>query len=220
MSHAVESDDSPPPTAPSVIVVVTHPNPHSFNHGIAHSVCETLIATGYQVFYHDLYQEPFDPRLSISELALQYEAPADIAHYCRELVLSTGLIVIHPNWYGQPPAVLKGWVDRVFMPGVVHSIPAPGEICTDGLLTHLDALVINTSDVELEREQREFGDPLDTIWKNCILGFSGVRHYRRLRFTEVYKSTPEQRSDWLRQVETTVRELFPGGRSRGAASNA
>lgn len=197
------------PTQPMVMVVVAHPHPQSLNHAIADRVSQQLQQQGYGVWRHDLYDEPFALKLPTAELQLEYPPPADIAHYCRELQQATGLVVIHPNWWGQMPAVLKGWIDRVFMPGVVHSIPAPNAIITEGLLQHLAALVINTSDVELERELEQFGDPLATIWERCVLGFCEVRSYRRLLFTGVYQSSAAERAQWLQQSAETAAELFP-----------
>jgi putative NADPH-quinone reductase len=78
-----------------------------------------------------------------------------------------------------------------------------------GLLKAKLALVFNTSDTLPEREAEAFGDPLATLWKNCIFGFCGVREFHRKTFSVVVTSTQDRRRQWLREVEETVGNLFP-----------
>ena len=67
---------------------------------------------------HDLYAERPDPVLSGAEIARRMSIDPQIQLYARELRQSDLLVVVHPDWWGGPPALLKGWVDRVFRPGV------------------------------------------------------------------------------------------------------
>ena len=55
---------------------------------------------------------------------------------------------------------------------------------------------------------REFGDPLNRLWKKCILKFCGVKNIIQDTFIIVITSTPEQRAEWLRRVEETVKASF------------
>ena len=59
-------------------------------------------------------------RIKSEEIAR--DAPLDdmIRVHCQELAIAEGIIIIHPNWWGMPPAILKGWVDRVIRPGVAY----------------------------------------------------------------------------------------------------
>jgi NAD(P)H dehydrogenase (quinone) len=131
--------------------------------------------------------------------------------YCKELADADGIIMIHPNWWGQPPAVLKGWVDRVFRPGLAYKFVEgdKGEGVPVGLLKAKAALVFNTSNTVAEREMAVFGDPLETIWRNCIFGLCGVRNFYRETFSVVVTSTPEQRQEWLSKVRAVVNRYFP-----------
>jgi putative NADPH-quinone reductase len=76
------------------------------------------------------------------------------------LIHPEGIVLIHPNWWGQPPTILKGWVDRVLVPRVAHEFapddPA-GAGAPAGLLRAGWAVVLNTTDAPRERELREFG---------------------------------------------------------------
>ncbi|HEY3309224.1 MAG TPA: NAD(P)H-dependent oxidoreductase [Desulfuromonadaceae bacterium] len=127
------------------------------------------------------------------------------------MAAADGIIIIHPNWWGQPPAILKGWVDRVIRPGVAYEFVEEdsGEGVPRGLLRARAALVFNTSNTGKEREMEEFGDPLETIWKNCIFGLCGVENFYRRTFGIIVTSTLEQRKEWLIEVKGIVRRHFP-----------
>ena len=69
-----------------------------------------------------------------------------------------------------------------------------------GLLRAKAAVVFNTSNTPRERELAVFGDPLETLWKNCIFRLCGVRLFYRKNFAVVVTSTPAQREIWLEEV--------------------
>lgn len=122
-----------------------------------------------------------------------------------------GIIIVHPNWWGQPPAILKGWVDRVLCAGVAYEFVDGdgGEGVPVGLLKAGTALVFNTSNTPAPREREVFGDPLETIWKNCIFDLCGVSNFYRTMYTVMVTSTPGQRAAWLDDVRETVNRFFP-----------
>jgi putative NADPH-quinone reductase len=71
-------------------------------------------------------------------------------------------------------------------------------------------VVFNTTNTLPEREQRAFGDPLQTIWENCVFGLCGVSNFCRKTYGVVVTSTAEQRAAWLDDVRAMVNEKFPG----------
>ncbi len=201
-----------------VSVILAHPDVNSFNHAIASSVVDTLDKNGHNIYFHDLYREKFDPLLPAGEIQRTAPLPSVIVQHCREIGQSQGIVVIHPNWWGQPPALLKGWVDRVFRPGVAYEFVEDdkGDGIPNGLLKAESAIVFNTSNTETEREARVFGDPLETIWKNCIFGLCGVDNFYRKAFNIIVVSTEEQRKAWLREVEQTIDRYYPADKSENA----
>lgn len=117
------------------------------------------------------------------------------------------LVFIHPNWWGMPPTVLTGWVQRVLVPGVAYKLgTSDGE--PQGLLKAYWALVLNTSDTPADREASEFGDPLDRIWSACVLPYVGVTDVRRVVFRTVTDSSDETRASWLREAREHARALL------------
>lgn len=196
-----------------ILVVLGHPRPGSFNHAIADVVLNALRDSGHCAVFHDLCREGFDPALPAKEMLERGPVAEVVARHCRELAAADGIVVVHPNWWGQPPAVLKGWVDRVFRPGVAYRFVGEdgGEGVPIGLLRARRALVLNTSNTSAPRESQTFGDPLERIWKHCIFGLCGVPEVHRRTFGIVVTSTAAQRQAWLREVQALVQECFPVG---------
>ncbi len=194
----------------NVSVILAHPNEGSFNHAIANTAVEVLAKNGHEIFFHDLYAEQFDPLLPYEEFEKDVYLPPEIEMYCREIASSEGIIIVHPNWWGQPPAILKGWVDRVIRPGVAYQFLEgdSGDGIPEGLLKAKAALVFNTSNTLPERELRVFGDPLESLWKNCIFGLCGVHVFHREMFRIIVTSTAQQRREWLEHVREIVKRYF------------
>ena len=195
----------------NISVILGHPDRKSLNHAVAGAVVETLEKNGHAVYFHDLYEEKFDPLLSIEEMPKNVSLSSDIEKHCGEISRADGIIIIHPNWWGQPPAILKGWIDRVIRPGVAYAFQESdkGEGVPKGLLKAKTAIVFNTSNTETGREKKVFGDPLETIWKNCIFDLCGVTNFYRKMFNIVITSSEEQRREWLEEVRQTVAKYFP-----------
>lgn len=194
-----------------VTVILAHPRPGSFNHAIAEAALEALEQNGHEAAFHDLYLEGFDPVLPFEEIPKGAPLDPSIQRHCDEISLAEGIIVVHPNWWGMPPAILKGWVDRVIRPGVAYEFLEgdSGEGVPCGRLKAKVAVVFNTSNTYPERELRAFGDPLETLWKNCIFGLCGVDKFHRKTYSVVVTSAPEQREAWLDDVRETVNRHFP-----------
>ena len=194
-----------------ISVILAHPRPGSFNHAIADEAAAILQKSGHAVTVHDLYREQFDPLLLYDEISR--DAPLDpvIARHCREIATADGIVFVHPDWWGMPPAILKGWIDRVLRPGIAYRFAETdtGEGVPEGLLVARAVLVFNTSNTPAEREQEAFGDPLERIWKDCIVSFCGVQTFRRRMFGVIVTSTEQQRKGWLAEVREIARETFP-----------
>lgn len=198
-----------------ISIILAHPDPKSFNHAIAAAAVETLEQNGHVTCFHDLHREQFDPLLPVGEIPKDAALPADVQKHCDELAAADGIVIVHPNWWGQPPAILKGWIDRVIRPGVAYEFLEEdvGEGVPNGLLKARAAIVFNTSNTEIQREKRVFGDPLETLWKNCIFGLCGIDDVYRKMFNIVVTSSEKQRRAWLEEVRQIVSYRFPRGAS-------
>ena len=174
--------------------VVGHPSPLSFSHAMAERAVGALGELGVEVSHHDLYAEGYEPVRGSDALVMQHRA---------ELAAADILLVFHPNWWSMPPALLKGWIDRTFVPEVAYR-DAPIGLPPIGLLK-AKALVFNTADTPPEREREVFRDPLQRIWETGVFDFCGIHTVVRRMYAPVTSSTTDQRAIWLDEVETLVR---------------
>lgn len=192
-------------------VYLAHPRPGSFNHAVFDAVVRELRGRGSDVIAHDLCAEGFAPGLSADETetvrATSATADAQLALHRAEVATLDAMVFVHPNWWGMPPAVLTGWVQRVLAPGVAYKLgTSDGE--PEGLLKAGRALVLNTSDTPADREESEFGDPLDKIWSACVLPYVGITDVRRVVFRTVTDSSDEARESWLREARDQAAALL------------
>jgi NAD(P)H dehydrogenase (quinone) len=194
----------------NILVILAHPNPRSFNHAVAQRVSATLKRAGHNVIFHDLYKEKFNPLVSADDLAKDRIIDSRLRIYCDEVTESDGLVFVHPNWWGAPPAMLKGWLDRVLRMGTAYAFEPgdSGEGVLKGLLAGKAAIVFNTADTPEQREKEVFGDPLETFWKKCIFGFCGIENHFQKMFGVVMTSNAEQRQGWLAEAEEIVSGYF------------
>ncbi|MDJ0782410.1 MAG: NAD(P)H-dependent oxidoreductase [Desulfosarcinaceae bacterium] len=194
-----------------ISVILGHPDPKSFNAAIAATVRRQLASNGHTIRYHDLYAEGFDPILPAAEVPEAAPLSQEIARHCEELQQADGIVIVHPNWWGQPPAMLKGWLDRIFRPGVAYRFLEgdAGEGVPVGLLRANAALVFNTANTPPQREAAVFGDPLERLWRNCIFDLCGIATIHRETFAVVITSTTAQRRRWLDRVANLVNRHFP-----------
>jgi putative NADPH-quinone reductase len=127
-------------------VVHCHPLTDSFDHALYETIVETLGRNGHGVVATDLYRESFQPAMTEAErrsyMGNDYDL-REIAEYARLLKSVDGIILCFPHWFFSMPAMLKGWVDRVWGPGVAftydakdrHLAPALSNIKLFGVIT-------------------------------------------------------------------------------------
>lgn len=123
------------------LVVLAHPLPQSLNTRFAQLCHETLEHAGHDVRFLDLYASGFDPVLSPQERADYYEAKfKDQADLTRVEVL----VLVFPTWWFAMPAILKGWIDRSFLPGVAYDHASDLSALSPKLTALRQVLVVTT----------------------------------------------------------------------------
>ena len=129
-----------------VLVVYCHPVETSFHAALHADVVANLRAAGHTVDDCDLYAEKFDPVLSREERLGYHEVPSNqipMAAYVERLRKAEALVFCFPTWTFGLPAMLKGWFDRLFMPGVAFDLSDPAEV--KPMLTHIKRIAAVTT---------------------------------------------------------------------------
>jgi len=109
-----------------VLAVIDHPWAESFNHAILKAVVGGLEAAGHEVDVLDLHQDGFNPVMSVEELAV-YTAgrwlDPKVGEYQARIDAAQWLYLVFPVWWETAPALLKGFFDKVFLPGWAFAAP-------------------------------------------------------------------------------------------------
>ena len=189
-----------------VLLILGHPKPNSFNHAIAELSTKVLKELGHEVVFRDLYQEHFDPVMPADEENMPDEQlPEFLQDHLRNFKEADGIVIVHPNWWGGPPAILRGWVDRVVRTNSCYRFTKDGVVSFVGGKT---VQVFSTSNTPREVEMNVYGDPIENFWKVVVFGLLGTQSFERRNFESVVVSTPEERQNWLAEVEATLKRRF------------
>lgn len=107
------------------LVVYSHPQPESFMRTTLGRVLAGLDAAGAEVRLTDLYADGFTPELSADEHRNHVEpgVTTELQSYADDLLWCDTLILVYPTWWSGQPAMLKGWIDRVWAAGVAWELP-------------------------------------------------------------------------------------------------
>ncbi|MED4305859.1 NAD(P)H-dependent oxidoreductase [Bacillus licheniformis] len=184
-------------------VIYAHPNPNSFNGAILNQVIKALEDSKHFYDVIDLYRDRFDPVLLFDEKKRRSDMKRDpeTAEYRRIVKNADHLIFIYPLWWGGMPAIMKGFIDRVFAAGEAYTYQ--GKL-PKGLLKARTASVYYTADAPswYLRFWRRDADWVTV--KDVMLKFCGVRRVKRLLFAGVKDSSEEKRTQWLDRVYRSI----------------
>ncbi|MBA2386298.1 MAG: NAD(P)H-dependent oxidoreductase [Acidimicrobiia bacterium] len=130
----------------NVLVVYCHPDPESFIAAARCVVVDTLKRGGHEVRVEDLYADGFQPAMTADERLTHREpgVAAELQHYADDLRWCEAIVLVYPTWWSGLPAMLKGWVDRVWARGIAWDLPA-GASTVRGRLRNVRRLAIVTS---------------------------------------------------------------------------
>jgi NAD(P)H dehydrogenase (quinone) len=139
-----------------VLVIYCHPMPDSFNAALRDEAVEALTAAGHSVELRDLYAEGFDPVLSTQQRTVYFneaETLSGMEDHVAALLRADWLILVYPTWWFGMPAMLKGWFDRVWLPGVAFRVGGPKVLVP--LLTNIQRIGVVTT----------YGSPRWLLWR-------------------------------------------------------
>lgn len=161
------------------IIVLSHPKPDSLTHAVAHRLAQGILDSDplHSVETADLCAEGFDPRFSRADIDLHLAAspPADdVANEHRRLDRADALILVYPIYWWSFPALLKGWIDRVFTRGWAYDEDAHGRLVKK--LSHLAVhqIALGGADQRTYARHGYFGSMKNQI-DHGIFSYCGAR---------------------------------------------
>lgn len=157
--------------AKQIFIIIGHPDSEAFTGRVARWYAKGARTAGHKVRILDLGRTSFDPILRKG-----YSAPQSLERSLRkaqrDIRWANHLVVVYPNWWGSMPALLKGFFDRVFLPGFAFSYDMH-KMRSKGLLTGKSGRVILLMRTTSRQYRKKFPYSGETV-KNSILKFCGV----------------------------------------------
>lgn len=186
------------------LVLFAHPCPESFSAGLHRTVVDTLTARGWQVDDCDLNAEGFSPVLTEAERRGYHDTETNIAPvqgYVDRLRAAQALVLVFPVWNFGFPAILKGFFDRVFLPGVSFRLE-------DGLvkpnLIHIRKLAAVTTYGGTRWRAIGAGDPPRKIVTRAIWHVTRPEKLRYLALYDMNRASLAQRDAFNTRVKTEM----------------
>ncbi len=187
-----------------ILLVLAHPLEDSFAASVARQAHEVLVGGGHSVDLLDLYREDFDPRLSKAERGSYFTENYDAsltAGLIARLQAADGIVLVFPQWWFNFPAILKGFFDRVFVPGVAFdNDPAGGRIIPR--LKNIKLFwALTTTGSPWWVVHLYMGNPVRRLLKRGIAAFCAKGlDFRMLSLHDMDRATDEKRMAHLARV--------------------
>lgn len=180
-----------------ITIVYCHPYPNSFNHNILQNITDTLTGLGREYDVMDLYADGFNPVMDRSSLELYSKGETSdklVKKYQEALQKTKHAIFIFPIWWGMMPAMLKGWIDKVFLKGEIYDYTPEGAMLP--CLSIDKTTIITTS----ENDSEVFAPFIEGYFSPMALntvGFNGVKWFN---CDHVKSGTDTHRKEFLESV--------------------
>lgn len=190
-----------------ILVVFAHPLSDSLSAVLKEAVTDGLADAGHTADLIDLYADDFDARLSAAErtafMKPGYTPPADSAGYCERLQAADGIVFVFPQWWFAMPAILKGFVDRVFVPGVAFK-PDPNGGRLIPLLQNIHTFdVVTTTGSPRWITELYMRNPVRRQIKQGIAGVcSRTARFRMLSMYNLDKASRDDCEKFIARVRT------------------
>jgi putative NADPH-quinone reductase len=159
-----------------VLVIYCHPDETSFASALHKAVIKSLTASGHAVTDLDLYGDGFKPVMSLEERR-EYSDDSlyfkSVEKYANQLASVEALVAVYPTWWYGMPAMLKGYFDRVWAPGIAYDVKPDGGVDTRRL-EHIQRIaVVTTYGSPWWLIRLYMGDPERKIWKRAVRTLCG-----------------------------------------------
>ncbi|RQO38262.1 NAD(P)H dehydrogenase [Chryseobacterium sp. KBW03] len=182
------------------LIIYAHPNENSLNHSLLNTVVETLQSRNQEVIVRDLYKIGFNPVFSLEDMQGQFQGKLsdDVKLEQEHISWAEQITFIYPIWWTGLPAMMKGYIDRVFSYGFAYRYDHGIQ---KGLLKGKKTVIINTHGKSHEEYEKTGMDKALTLTSdNGIFIYSGLEIIRHLFFDKADKASSENLEIWKDQI--------------------
>ena len=181
-----------------VLIILGHPRGASFGRALADAYQEGALGAGHQVDTVDLASLSFDPILHQGYAGSQ-ELEPDLVRAQQLISQAQHLVFVYPTWWGSMPALLKAFIERVFLPGFAFKY-RQGSPLWDKLLTGRSADLLVTMDSPPLYYRWVARMPGHNQMRRTILGFCGIKPVRIFSIGPVKGSRQHKRESWIQKA--------------------
>jgi NAD(P)H dehydrogenase (quinone) len=187
----------------NALIIYANYKQHSFNNAIKNVLAETFHKNSSSVVIRDLYDIKFNPVLSREDLESIDQAiyPVDIMEEQKFIEWADTICFVYPIWWSGMPAILKGYIERVFLEGFAFNF-VDGKAVPK--LKNKKVMLFNTTGSKLFFEDELHHKALNLITEQNIFAFCGMDVIEHKYYQSVSKASNEQRTKYLSEVEETV----------------
>jgi NAD(P)H dehydrogenase (quinone) len=178
-----------------ILVINGHPNPGSLCAALAQAYKKGALEAGATVEEIEIGKLDFNPNLAYG-YTKRMELEPDLLEAWEKIVKAEHLVWVHPVWWGGIPAVMKGFLDRLFLPGMAFKYRENSPFW-DKLLKGKSARIITTMDTPGWYYRFIFGRPSINQMKKTVLGFCGISPIKITAFSQVRYGTEQQYQKWI-----------------------
>ncbi|WP_138753109.1 NAD(P)H-dependent oxidoreductase [Paenibacillus sinopodophylli] len=182
-----------------IVIINGHPDQQSFCSALSKSYMKGASENSAEVRMIDLCHLDFELNLKHG-YRQRTELEPDLLEAQKLIVWANHLVFVYPTWWGAMPAILKGFIDRVFLPGFAFKYRENSSLW-DKLLKGKSAHLIVTSDTPSWYNRLVYRRAGLNVMKKNILQFCGISPVRVTEIGPVKPATAEMRTKWLRKVE-------------------
>ncbi|MEM7298372.1 MAG: NAD(P)H-dependent oxidoreductase [Bacteroidota bacterium] len=182
-----------------ILIINGHPDEESFNAALASAYKDGVEKSGTQVRVINIRDLTFDPNLQFG-YRKRTELEPDLIKSQESLKWADHIVWVYPVWWGSVPAIMKGFLDRVLLPGFAFK-KREGSLWWDKYFTGKTARLICTLDQPAWYYRWFNGKPSHTAMKKLSLNFIGVRSVKITAIGPLRLSTAAYREKWLRKIE-------------------
>ena len=189
----------------NVLIINGHPDKESFNWALAESYKNDATMVEAQVETSDLIDLKFDPILKYG-YRIPYELEPDLQEAIQKIKKADHIVWFFPMWWYGLPALLKGFIDRTFLPNITFKYQK-GKLFPEKLLKGKTSRMVITSDTVSWYHTYFMGKPVINQMKKGVLEFCGITPVRTTYLGPVKSSTVGQRKKWILLVNKLGEEL-------------
>lgn len=182
-----------------ILIINGHPDKESFNFALANAYKTGALAAGHEVQEIIVRDLVFNPNLQFG-YRKRTDLEPDLLDAREKITWANHMIIIYPVWWGSVPAMLKGFLDRILLPGFAFK-KRENSVWWDKFLTNKSARIICTMDQPSWYYRLVYARPSTNAMKKATLEFCGIKPVRVTSIGPIRLSKDSYRSNWLKKVE-------------------